>query len=42
MLMVRDGGKLGPASIGSALCNCKGEVLLMFSEHVGVYKSNEV
>ena len=26
-------GKPGPASVGGKLCNCKGEVLIMFSKH---------
>lgn len=34
-------GKPGPDDIGGMLQNNKGEVLFMFSKHVGVCKSNE-
>ena len=35
-------GKPGLARIGGVIRNSKGEVLLMFSKHVGVCNSNEV
>lgn len=34
-------GKLGPTGMGGVLRNCKGEVLFLFSKHVGVKDSNE-
>ena len=33
--------KPGPAGIGGVLCNSKGDVVLMFSKHIGVCDSNE-
>ena len=34
-------GKPGPAGIGGVLCDSGGVVLVMFSKHVGIMKSNE-
>ena len=34
-------GKLGLAGIGSVLHNFRGEILCMFSKHVGIKESNE-
>lgn len=34
-------GKFGPVAIGRVLHNIKGEVLHMFTKHVGIRNSNE-
>ena len=33
--------KHGPAGFGGVLCNYKGEVLIMFSKHIGVCDLNQ-